>query len=80
MAWLTIINEVFDILWLITIVALLWAIWRSSEHRLHLVKAMEGTLIDVATKDAESARQSVETTRILADVLQNEQARNGPKQ
>jgi hypothetical protein len=71
---LAIFNEIFDILFLLALIALLWAIWRSSERRLKHTESMERTLVDVATKDAESARQAVETTRILAAIVQNEQA------
>jgi hypothetical protein len=73
--WLAIVNEGFDIAWLIAVLALLWVIWRSSEHRLKHVRAMEKVLIDVAMKDAENARQAVEAVRTLAAIVQNEQAK-----
>lgn len=76
MNWLVIINQIFDILWLIAVLALLWAIWRSSQKRLEHVQVMEKMLVEVAMKDAESARQAVESTRTLAAVVQNEQAKN----
>jgi hypothetical protein len=75
MNWLTIITTIISYLWLFAVLFFLWLIWRSSEHRLQHVQAMEKTLVDVATKDAESARQAVETTRILAAIVQNEQAK-----
>jgi Na+-transporting methylmalonyl-CoA/oxaloacetate decarboxylase gamma subunit len=74
MNWLAIFNELFDILFLLALIALLWAIWRSSERRLKHTESMERTLVEVATKDAESARQAVETVRILAAIIQNQQA------
>lgn len=79
MNWLTVLNEVFNILWLLAILALLWAIWRSSQGRLKHVVTMEHTMLEVARQDAESARKAVEATRILADALQNEQAKNRAK-
>jgi hypothetical protein len=72
--WLAVFNEVFFILVFLAFLALLYAIWQSSERRTKHVESMERTLVDVATKDAESARQAVETTRILAAIIQNEQA------
>lgn len=71
---LAIFNELFDILFLLALLALLWAIWRSSERRTKHTESMERTLVDVATKDAESARQAVETVRVLAAIIQNQQA------
>lgn len=75
MNWLTIINEIFDIGWLLAVLVFLILIWRSSEHRLQHVVTMENTMLEVARQDAESARQAVEATRILAAVVQNEQAK-----
>jgi hypothetical protein len=68
-------TQLFSLAWLVVVLALLWAIWRSSERRLQHVQALEHTLVDVAQKDAESARQAVEATRMLAALLQNEQAK-----
>ena len=75
MNWLAIINEVFSVAWLVAVLVFLVLIWRSSERRLRHAEAMEKTIIDVAAKDAENARQAVETTRILASIIQNEQAK-----
>lgn len=75
MNWLVIINQIFDILWLVAVLALLWAIWRSSQKRLEHVQVMEKMLVEVAMKDAESARVAVESTRELAAIIQNEQAK-----
>jgi hypothetical protein len=66
MTWLTIINTIISWLWLIAVLALLWLIWRSSEARLKHVQKMEITLVDVAMKDAETARKAVETNQLLA--------------
>lgn len=77
MNWIQAFNEIFFILVFLALIALLWAIWRSSQQRLKHVQVMERTLVDVATKDAESARQAVEAARTLAAIVQNEQAKNG---
>lgn len=68
-------TQLFSLLWLLAILALLIAIWRSSERRLQHIQAMEKTMFEVAMKDAESARQAVETTRALIALLQNEQTK-----
>lgn len=75
MNWLAIINEIFDIGWLIAVLVFLILIWRSSENRLRHIINMESTMFDVARQDAESARQAVEAVRTLAAVVQNEQAK-----
>lgn len=79
MNWIAIINEVFDICWLLAMLWLLFLIWRSSERRLEHIVNMESTMFEVARKDAESARESVETTRTLAAALLNEQAKSQPR-
>lgn len=72
MNWLTIITTIISYLWLFAVLVLLWLIWRNSEKQTN--KSMQA-LIEVARQDSESARQAVETTRILAAVVQNEQAK-----
>lgn len=68
-------TQLFSLFWLLAILVLLIAIWRSSEHRLHHIQAMEKTMFEVAMKDAESARQAVEITRTLVALLQNAEAK-----
>ncbi len=75
MNWLAIINEIFDIGWLIAVLILLFLIWRSSERRHDHAQKMEQTIVEIGMKDAESARQAVEAARTLAAVVQNEQAK-----
>jgi len=72
---LAVFNEIFLVVVFLSVVVLLWAIWQSSEQRTKHVEAMERTLVEVATKDAESAQQAVEAVRILAAIVQNEQAK-----
>jgi hypothetical protein len=69
------LTTIFDVSWLLAVLGLLIAIWRSSEARLRHAERMEATLIEVATKDAENARQAVESVRMLAAIIQNEQAK-----
>lgn len=71
MNWLQIIQVIFDIVWLSAVLVLLWLIWRNSVKQ---TNAAMLALIDVAKQDAENARQAVEATRILAAIVQNEQA------
>lgn len=72
---LVIINELFDIGWLIALLVLLILIWRSSENRLTHARTLEAALIEVAKQDAENARQAVESVRMLAAIVQNQQAK-----
>lgn len=68
--------QIFDIVWLISLLVLLFLIWRSSEKRLHHVLVMEKTLVDVSVKNAESARQSVQTTQEAVAMLKAERNEN----
>lgn len=72
MNWLQIIQTIFDIVWLSAVLLLLWLIWRNSVKQ---TNASMAALIDVAKQDAENARQAVEAARILAAIVQNEQAK-----
>ena len=72
MNWLQIIQTIFDILWLSAVLLLLWRIWRNGVKQ---TNASMAALIDVAKQDAENARQAVEAARILAAIVQNEQAK-----
>lgn len=72
MNWLEIIVNVFYILWAIALLVLLWLILRNAMSR---TQKTEQTLIDVAMKDAESARIVAEAVRTLAAIVQNEQAK-----
>lgn len=49
--------QIFDLLWLTSLLALLFLIWRSSEKRSQHTQALEATLVDTSTKNAESVRQ-----------------------
>lgn len=79
MTWIAIINEIFDIFFLSSLLVLLLLIWRSSERRTKQSEAFQQAIIDVAKENAESTRQSVENTRILAALLLNEQAESKPQ-
>ena len=72
---LVVFNEIFFVFIFLAVVALLWAIWISSQRRLHHVEVMEKTLVDVSKQDAESARITAEAVRTLAAIVQNEQAK-----
>lgn len=72
MNWLAIINELFSIAWLSAMLVFLILIWYNSVRR---TSAAQQALINLALKDSESARMAVETTRELAAIIQNQQAR-----
>lgn len=72
MNWLQIIQTIFNICWLSAVLILLWRIWRNGVKQ---TNASMTALIDVAKQDAENARQAVEAARILAAIVQNEQAK-----
>lgn len=72
--WLSLVTTIFNICWLSAALTLLWLIWRNGVKQ---TNASMAALIAVAKQDAENARQAVETGRILAAIIQNEQARDG---
>jgi hypothetical protein len=76
MNWLAIINELFDIGWLLALLFLLILIWRSGERREKHAQSVATTLIDVSIQNAESARIVAEAVRALAAIVQNEQAKS----
>lgn len=69
---LSIITTIFYIAWLLAVLVLLWRIWISSEQRLKHVNVLEKTLIDVSTKNADSARRAVDDVHVLVEMLQKE--------
>lgn len=69
MSWFQIGQAIFYALWLIGLLIVLILIWRSSEARLKHIQAMETTMFDVATKDAESTRKAVESMQPLIESI-----------
>lgn len=72
MNWLDIIINVFYAIWAIALLVILWLNLLNNAKKTN--NSMQA-LIDVAKQDSESARQAVEAVRILAAIVQNEQAR-----
>lgn len=66
---------IFDILWLLSILVLLFLIWRSSERRLKHVSTLETTLVGVSQKNAESVQQSVQATQEVIAMLKADKNR-----
>jgi hypothetical protein len=68
--------QLFDIAWLTSLLVLLFLIWRSSERRRKEDKERDvkliNTLIEIARKDAESARQAVQAVQELIVLLKDE--------
>lgn len=75
MTWLALFNEIFDIVFLLSLLALLVLIWLSSRRREKDTQALNTALIEVARQNAESARIVAEAVRMLAAIVQNEQAK-----
>ena len=75
MSWLAIFNEIFDIVFLLSLLVLLVLIWLSSRRRERDTQAMNTALIEVARQNSESARIVAEAVRTLAAIVQNEQAK-----
>ncbi|HET8911202.1 MAG TPA: hypothetical protein VFN23_07055 [Ktedonobacteraceae bacterium] len=69
MNWLSVVTTLFDLLWLLAVLILLYLIWRSSEARLKHVTEMEKTLIEVSRKNADTTMLAVQQVQILVDVL-----------
>jgi len=76
MSWLAIFNEIFDIVFLLSMLVLLVLIWLSSRRRERDTQAMNTALIEVARQNSESARIVAEAVRTLAAIVQNEQAKS----
>lgn len=74
MNWVALINELFDIGWLLALLILLILIWRTGERREKHAQSVVTILIGVSRQNAESARIVAEAVRTLASVVQNEQA------
>lgn len=65
---LQIITTIFDIVWLSSVLLLLWRIWRNSTQHIH---KMETTLLEVAVRNAESAAQSADSARKAVETTQS---------
>lgn len=74
MTWLQLFNELFDVAFLLSLIALLALIWLSSRRREKDTQMMNTALIEVARQNADSARIVAEAVRTLAAIVQNEQA------
>lgn len=75
MNWITLINELFDIGWLVALLVFLILIWRSGERREDHMHSIVSTQVDVTRQNAESARVVAEAVRTLAAIVQNQQAK-----
>lgn len=72
---LALFNELFDIVFLLSLLVFLVLIWLSSRRREKDTQTMNTALVDVARQNAESARIVAEAVRMLAAIVQNEQAK-----
>ena len=69
--WITLAATIFDVVWLTLLLIFLWRIWRTNVKYTNQIEAISKTLIDVAMKDAESARQAIDATRTLINSMHN---------
>lgn len=63
------IMQIFDVIWLIAVLVLLYLMWRSSEKRLDHIQKMEQVQFDTAMTTAEAAQKASETAQLLAEKL-----------
>ena len=61
--------QIFDVIWLIAVLVLLYLMWRSSERRLEHIQKMEQVQFDTAMTTAEAAKQAAEAAHNLAEKI-----------
>ena len=66
---MTIALQIFDVIWLIAVLVLLYLMWRSSERRLEHIQKMEQVQFDTAMKSAEAAQEAAKAAQVLAEKI-----------
>ena len=66
---MTIALQIFDVLWLICVLVLLYMMWRSSEKRLEHIQKMEQVQFDTAMMSAKAAQKAAEAAQVLAEKI-----------
>ena len=66
---MTIALQIFDVLWLVCVLVLLYLMWRSSERRLEHIQKMEQVQFDTAMKSAEAAQKAAQAAQVLAEKI-----------
>ena len=66
---MTIALQIFDVIWLIAVLVLLYLMWRSSERRLEHIQKMEQVQFDVSMTTAEAAKQAAQAAQELAEKI-----------
>ena len=61
--------QIFDVIWLIAVLVLLYLMWRSSERRLEHIQKMEQVQFDTAMKSAEAAQEAAKAAQVLAEKI-----------
>lgn len=64
-----VIMQIFDVIWLIAVLVLLYLMWRSSEQRLEHIQKMEQVQFDTAMKTAEAAQEAAKAAQVLAEKI-----------
>ena len=64
---MTIALQIFDVIWLICVLVLLYLMWRSSEKRLEHIQRMEQVQFDTAMTTAQAAQKAAQAAQLLAE-------------
>ncbi len=71
MIWTQIVVTVFDVAWLLAVLALLFLMWRNNVWR---IARMEATLIEATLKSADAAKQAAQAAQDVASYLERRHA------
>ena len=66
---MTIALQIFDVIWLIAVLVLLYLMWRSSEQRLEHIQKMEQVQFDTAMTTAQAAQEAAKAAQVLAEKI-----------
>lgn len=66
--------QIFDVLWLVSLLVLLFLIWRSSEKRSKQNQHAQDLLIEVIQRNTESAHRSVQLAHEALDLVRKDRA------
>ena len=66
---MTIALQIFDVLWLVCVLVLLYMMWRSSEKRLEHIQKMEQVQFDTAMMSAKAAQEAAKAAQVLAEKI-----------
>lgn len=67
------LTQIFDVLWLTSLLVLLFLIWRSSEKRSKQNQHAQDLLVEVIQKNTESARQAAHIAHEAIELVKRQQ-------